>query len=136
MRQIVSGTFAGIGAALSFGIGFSPDRVEVFREDASTVLPALKWEKELANTALAGGGIKVVSGTPSVLAAGAGISTYAGSEKLAAASTTILVKKAGGTYDFEGAPAGDVVPQGFKIDETAVVNLLGKKCYFIAECYN
>jgi len=133
--KVISGTFVGTGAALHIGIGFKPDFVKVFNISASAV-PALEWNTGMSGTTAIAEGVKQIAlRSVAKLAAGAGIAQYDGGDIMSALSTVYLVKKAAGTYDFEGAPALDNIPAGFSINETAAVNISGQVCYFEAGCY-
>jgi hypothetical protein len=137
----ISGTFAGTGAALNICIGFIPDRVKIMNL-TSAVLASLTYDKKMSGVTAVAGGIlgKLVvdsgvtgNATMGKLAASAGVAEYEGGDSFSSAQTAYLTKKVDGTYDFEGAIAGDILPAGFKINETAAVNISGEVCFFEAE---
>lgn len=134
--KVVSGTFAGTGAALNVCVGFKPDFVRVFNIAASSI-PMLEWNVGMAGTTAIAAGMKQTAlRAVAKFTAGAGIAQFTGGAKMVTAATAHIVKKAAGTYDFEGAPAGDVVPDGFTINETAAVNVSGQICYFEAGLFD
>lgn len=134
--KVYSGTFAGTGSALTLAIGFKPDFVKVYNISASAI-PMIDWNSGMLGvSAIKQGAKQIALRSAAKLGAGAGIAQYSGGSKMATASTAILVKKAGGTYDYEGAPAGDVVPDGFTINETSAVNVNGQVCYFEAGLFD
>jgi len=88
--KCVRGTFNGTGAALYIGCGFIPTRVEVRAVgDAGGLNPRVKWSSNDRVAAQAEGVLDTDMATQAVqLAAGEGISAYAGGDILTAALQT------------------------------------------------
>lgn len=85
--QVVSGTFNGIGAAITgVGIGFIPDKVEFFNIE-STVAEHIIWCRNFRN-AVCGGGMRAMDDNDDVwseIACGSGIRPYDGGDVVTAA---------------------------------------------------
>jgi hypothetical protein len=97
MKQLISGTFHGTGAAIYVGLGFIPDFVKIWNLESATNQLHLEWSKNMRAVALVDGlqYTEVVAGgniTAARLTAGNGVSPYLGGDVMSAASTTYLVR--------------------------------------------
>jgi hypothetical protein len=109
MKDVITGTCDGTGAAIHVCLGFKPSVVQVFNLEDATDLPTLTWARSMAGVSAAAGGVKekTAAGLTRALLSSAGISHYDGGD-------TLIYDAGDGRWETTaGADASEAYVNGF-----------------------